>query len=87
MKRGDPRENLPGKAIVIPEHFAQLNIVEMDLERMRRSYIRNAVEKNRVEEITGQELQFLAAETRETEAFVAAILKDIGGVRINAADI
>ncbi len=87
VKRGDPRENLPGKAIVIPEHFAQLNIVEMDLERMRRSYIRNAVEKNRVEEITGQELQFLAAETRETKAFVAAILKDIGGVRINAADI
>lgn len=86
VKRGDPRENIPGQAIVIPEHFSQLAVVEMDLERMRRSLIRNAVERNSVEEINAAELKFLAAETRETEAFVAATLKDMGGISINAAE-
>lgn len=83
VKRGDPRENLPGKAIVIPEHFSQLQVAEMDLDRMRRSYIRNAVERNRVKEITAAELRFLAVETGETEAFVAEVLTGIGGVRLN----
>ncbi len=86
VKRGDPRENVPGKSIVIPEHFTQLGIVEMDLRRMRRSYIRNAVEKNGVDEITGEELQFLAAETRETEAFVTSILKEMGGIKISGSN-
>lgn len=62
VKRGDPRENVPGKVIVIPEHFTQLGVVEMDLERMRRSYIGNAVKRSGVTRVTGEELRFLAAE-------------------------
>ncbi len=83
VKRGDPQENVPGKAIVIPEHFSQLGMVEMDLGRMRRSYIRNAVGRSGVKVITGEELRFLAAETKETEAFVAAVLKEMGEVAID----
>ena len=86
VKRGDPRENRPGQAIVIPEHFSQLGVVEMDLDRMRRSLIRNAVERSGVAEINAAELTFLAAETGKTEAFVAATLKELGGISINAAE-
>ncbi|HOA36334.1 MAG TPA: 2-amino-4-oxopentanoate thiolase subunit OrtB [Bacillota bacterium] len=84
VKRGDPRENVPGKTIVIPEHFSQLSVVEMDLDRMRRSYIRNCIERSGATEVNEQELKFLAEETRETEAYVAGIIREIGGVKINA---
>lgn len=85
VKRGDPRENVPGKTIVIPEHFSQLSVVEMDLDRMRRSYIRNCIERSGATEVNEQELKFLAEETRETEAYVAGIIREIGGVKINAS--
>ncbi len=85
IRRGDPRESTPGKSIIIPEYFSQLNVVEMDLDRMRRSYIRNCIERSGVAEINEAELKFLAEETRETEAYVAEVIKELGGVRINAS--
>ena len=78
VRRGDPRENVPGKAIVIPERFDQLHVTEMDLGRMRRSYVRNAVERNALKEAGEREIQFLAQDSSQSEADVAKILGDLG---------
>ncbi|HOK65088.1 MAG TPA: 2-amino-4-oxopentanoate thiolase subunit OrtB [Bacillota bacterium] len=78
VKRGDPKENVPGKNIVIPEDFSQISITEMDLNRMRRSYIRNAVERNKVEIVTEKDIQFLAEDTKTDAEFVISILRDLG---------
>ncbi|HHY69796.1 MAG TPA: 2-amino-4-oxopentanoate thiolase subunit OrtB [Bacillota bacterium] len=78
VKRGDPKENVPGKNIVIPEDFSQISITEMDLNRMRRSYIRNAVERNKVEIVTEKDIQFLAEDTKTHAEFVISILRDLG---------
>ena len=78
VKRGDPKENVPGKNIVIPEDFSQISITEMDLNRMRRSYIRNAVERNKVEIVTEKDIQFLAEDTKTVAEFVISILRDLG---------
>ena len=43
VRAGDPRENKPGTAIVIPERLEQIQATDFDLERMRKSYIRNAL--------------------------------------------
>lgn len=78
VKRGDPKENVPGKNIVIPEDFSQISITEMDLNRMRRSYIRNAVERNKVEIVTEKDIQFLAEDTKTDAEFIISILRDLG---------
>jgi hypothetical protein len=71
IRRGDPRENQPGKAIVIPEHPSQIQPVEMDLDRLRRSYLRNALASLRQEEtVTDTDISFLAAETQSDETTV-----------------
>ena len=44
IRGGDPRESRPGHSIVIPEHPSQLGIRDVDLEHVRRSYLRNAVD-------------------------------------------
>jgi len=41
--RGDPRTNEPGQRIVIPQHPAQIAVVDVDLPQLRRSYLRNAL--------------------------------------------
>ncbi|HHY12857.1 MAG TPA: PLP-dependent lyase/thiolase [Firmicutes bacterium] len=76
--RGEPKQNVPGKVIAIPENFSQLDITEMDLERMRRSYIRNAVTRNNVTEVTQEELGFLAEDAKASPAFVASVLEGLG---------
>lgn len=78
VRRGDPKENVPGKAIVVPESLSQLHVVEMDLERMKRSYIRNAVEKNAVTEVTADEVAFLCEETRLSPEAVTGTLGELG---------
>lgn len=43
VRLGDPRENKPGSAIVIPESPEQIWATDFDLGKMRRSYVRNAL--------------------------------------------
>jgi len=43
VRAGDPAENKPGEAIVIPEQLDQIRARDFDLARMRRSYVRNAL--------------------------------------------
>jgi len=73
--RGDPRGNLPGARIVVPEHPAQLAVVDLDLERLRRSYLRNASASLPPGVRPGDaDLAFLAAETRTTRGRVEEII-------------
>lgn len=78
VRRGDPKDNVPGKAIVIPERFDQLQVSEMDLGRMRRSYVRNAVNRNALKEARFEEIKFLAEDSSQSEADVAKILEELG---------
>ena len=78
MRRGDPRENVPGKSIVIPEEFSQLHVTEVSLDRMRRSYVRNAVQRNNLKEVTEDEVQFLSEDSRLSPEDVRAVLEEYG---------
>jgi cysteine synthase len=71
VRRGDPKDNVPGKAIVIPEDPSQIAVIDVDLDRLRRSYLKNA--KDGLvpgQEITETDVAFLAADTRTTEGYV-----------------
>jgi len=82
VRRGDPRDNLPGRRIVLPEHPAQVAVSDIDLDRVRRSYLRNAVaalrEGARLEPV---DLAFLAAETRMTQSYVEEVLDEMRGTQ------
>ena len=78
IRRGDPRDNVPGKRIVIPEHPAQIRVAEVPLERIRRSYLRHAVESIPAAAPLGEaDLEFLAAETRTSRRRVEEILHEM----------
>jgi hypothetical protein len=76
--RDEPKQNVPGKVIAIPEHFSQLTFTEVDLDRMRTSYVRNAVTRSKVAKVTQEEVKFLAEDTNSSADFVVSVLETLG---------
>lgn len=78
IQRGDPRQNKPGKRIVIPEHPEQLAVVDVDLDHICYSYIGHALGTlAKDERLTDIDLDFLAAETRLNTFKVETIVDEI----------
>jgi len=78
VRRGDPADNVPGKVIVIPEHPGQLRVSDYPLDALRRSYIRNAVERSGISAVGPAEMEFLREETRAGEGFIRSVLAEFG---------
>jgi len=78
VRRGDPVDNRPGQAIVIPEHPAQIRAKEVGLDGLRASLIRNAVQHSGVKRVGPDDVRFLCDETRGSPAFVAGQLAGLG---------
>jgi cysteine synthase len=74
VESGDPRAEVPGRRIVIPAEISQVNVREVDLDRLRASYARRAAEEAGVP-LGGSQIEFLAEETRATPARVRAWLE------------
>ncbi|UCF83980.1 MAG: PLP-dependent lyase/thiolase [Desulfobacteraceae bacterium] len=78
--RGDPKENKPGEAIVIPLHPSQIEAVDVDLDRIRRSYLRNAINSLPDGKTpTNEDIEFLAADTRSTREYVEEVIHGLKG--------
>jgi cysteine synthase len=80
--RGDPRDNQPGQAIVIPSHPSQLAVVEVDLDQIRRSYLRHALQTlSKGQTPTETDVAFLAADTKSTPDYVREVMHELGKTR------
>jgi hypothetical protein len=77
VRRGDPKENAPGKAIVIPERPSQITAVDVDMEGLRTSYVKNAAKSLKEgESPTDADVAFLTEDCRGTEEFVRGMLAE-----------
>ena len=79
MRRGDPADNVPGKAIVIPERLDQVAGKPLDLERLRGSYIRHAAKVLPPERWSSEDVEFLAADANTTEEHVRSLVPGVAG--------
>jgi cysteine synthase len=64
VRTGDRTEDAPGSVMPIPEHPGQLAVDDVDLARVRRSYLRYAVAGVRVAALDDADIEFLAEDTR-----------------------
>ena len=83
VKTGDPKDDKPGERIIIPEDPSMIKATEMDLDRIRQSYLKNIVKKLGAKSIDATELSFLAKEVKKSEDYVAKVMKDLG-VEVNS---
>ncbi|TYP53793.1 2-amino-4-oxopentanoate thiolase subunit OrtB [Thermosediminibacter litoriperuensis] len=78
VRRGHPSENIPGKNIIIPESISQLGYRDVDLDELRRSYIKNALQKTGVKVLEKNDPDFLSEETKWPVDRVVEFLEDCG---------
>ncbi len=74
LRFGDPSEEVPGESIILPEHPSMIKAVDLDLDKIKTSYIRNCMEKVKGIEITEQDIKFMAEETKNNKNTVKKIL-------------
>nr|PZN02317.1 MAG: PLP-dependent lyase/thiolase [Bacillota bacterium] len=78
VRRGDPADDRPGKNIIIPEHPYQIRVKDVDLDALRKSYIKNCIENYKVEKVTEEDIRFLAEDTKSDENYVKSVLETLG---------
>ena len=75
VRLGNPEEEVPGKSIILPEHPRLIRARDVDLNKMRHSLIRNKTEG--YDNLTDEDIAFLAAETKTDNAYVLQTLKEL----------
>ncbi|HLR34986.1 MAG TPA: 2-amino-4-oxopentanoate thiolase subunit OrtB [Tissierellales bacterium] len=76
IKIGNPEDEIPGKNIILPKEPKYVRTKEVDLNRMRRSYIRNCINNYKVEKINSEDMDYLINETNSNGEFVKSILDE-----------
>lgn len=75
VRFGDPRDEVPGENILLPESPRLMHVDEVDMDHLRRSFIKNAAAGTTT---PGREdLEYLAAETRWPQTKVEEILQEV----------
>lgn len=77
VKRGNPREEVPGESVVIPENPGQIEVQDLDLNKLKTSYIANVIKKTDVDILTEEDIKFLIEETNTNRDFVIEALIDL----------
>ena len=75
---GDPETEVPGWTIVMPDHPSRLVTRWADLDRLRRSYVKQMVRHVKATSATEEDIQFLIDETQSDRNLVLAALRDNG---------
>lgn len=74
---GKPEEEVPGKTIVLPENPGLIKARDLDLTKLRKSLIKNALE-NTGKTPNEEDIKYLAEETNTDVDFVKSVLVELG---------
>jgi cysteine synthase len=77
VRAGDPRENQPGKRIVIPDDIDQVRAVDIDLNALRRSYLGRISDRRADRPLSAEETQFLADDTGVSLAELVTLWEEV----------
>ena len=73
---GDPKDEVPGKSIILPAHPSLIKVTDLDLDHMRKSRIKRAVGTHK-DELTDEDIRYLVEETNTNEEFVRAAVASL----------
>lgn len=74
VRRGDPSQSVNGRSIVIPETLAQVHGHQQDMEKLRLSYLKNAIKQCPAEKWSETDKAFVAADIKKSAAWLNEIL-------------
>lgn len=74
---GNPEEEVPGKNIILPAHPNLIKARDLEMNKIRRSYIKNCIEIKDVKSISMSDVEFLAQDAKTSVTFVIEALKEM----------
>ncbi len=77
LKFGDPDQEVPGQTIILPEHPSLIKARDFDLDKLRKSCIKNAVGDTEKEKLTDVDIDYLIAETNTDREYVMSVLNSL----------
>lgn len=77
IRRGNPKDEVPGKSIIIPYGIKDINAVDLNMEKIKRSYLKNVTKGYEFEELLTEDIEFLSKDCQLPVARVKTILKEI----------
>ncbi|WP_347350933.1 2-amino-4-oxopentanoate thiolase subunit OrtB [Acetoanaerobium noterae] len=79
IKFGNPKEEVAGINIILPEHPGMIKAVDHDMNKLRKSLIKNALANYPDAKLDDSDIDFLVKETKSDTEFVKATIKEIKG--------
>lgn len=76
IRFGNPEEEVPGSNIILPAHPSMIKAKDLDLNKLRKSYINHCIDAQGVRQIPPSDLEFLIRDTKSTEEFVRQVLNE-----------
>ncbi|MGO1819638.1 MAG: 2-amino-4-oxopentanoate thiolase subunit OrtB [Senegalia sp. (in: firmicutes)] len=77
IKVGSPEDEVPGENIILPKDPSLIKARDLDLEKIKKSYIKNCIKNNENIKITEEDIEFLAKDTKASKEFVEKTIDDL----------
>ena len=78
IRFGNPIEQTPGVNIILPKHPSLIKVVDLDMTKLKKSLIKNAVSGLEANKVSDADIQYLIIETKTNRAFVTNALDELG---------
>ena len=75
VRQGNPKENVPGKVIVIPEGVDQIQVEDVDMEKIRHSYFTNVTKMTEGYVPREEDNLFLSEDSKSPVDFVRSSME------------
>ncbi|MGO1527376.1 MAG: 2-amino-4-oxopentanoate thiolase subunit OrtB [Senegalia sp. (in: firmicutes)] len=77
IKVGNPEDEIPGENIILPKDPSLIKARDLDLEKIKKSYIKNCIKNNENIKIAEEDIEFLAKDTKASKEFVEKTIDDL----------
>ena len=77
ISTGNPADSVPGKSIILPEHPRQIQVVDLDMDDLRRSYLNHALGSLNGTKPLLEDISYLAEDCRVTPEFIESIAQGV----------
>ena len=80
IKFGNPKDEVAGVNLILPQHPELLKCVDVDMNKIRKSYIKNCIINNNIEDVKtlkDYDIEFLVKETKSSREFVMETLENL----------
>jgi len=74
---GNPEDEIPGENIILPKDPSYIKARDLDLNKIKKSYIKNCINNNESVEIKEKDLEFLANDTKSSVEFIKSVLDEL----------